>query len=160
MFIKAIVDEDFSNYKLPSMFIGTAYCNWKCCVENNLPISTCQNQPLAKETNIEVSADEIFSRYTSNPITSAIVFGGLEPFLQFGDIKNIIKHFRDNGVNDMFVIYTGYYPKEIENEIEQLKQFNNIIVKFGRFIPNQDKHYDNVLGVDLASDNQYSTQIS
>ena len=35
-------------------------------------------------------------------------------------------------------------------------QYDNIVVKFGRFRPNQDPHYDNVLGVKLASNNQYA----
>ena len=160
MLIKGIIDEDFVNYKSPSMFIGAIKCDWKCCTESNLPITVCQNQPLAKEPNIEVSADEIFSRYISNPITQAIVIGGLEPFLQFNEIKNLIKTFRENNCNDNIVIYTGYYPHELQKEIEELKQYKNIIVKFGRYSPNQEKHHDDVLGVYLASDNQYGEKIS
>jgi len=34
----------------------------------------------------------------------------------------------------------------------------NIIVKFGRYRPNQEKHYDKILGVFLASDNQYAKE--
>jgi hypothetical protein len=37
-----------------------------------------------------------------------------------------------------------------------LKGYGNIVVKFGRFIPNQEKHYDSVLGVELSSFNQYA----
>ena len=33
-----------------------------------------------------------------------------------------------------------------------------IIVKFGRFRPNQEPHYDEVLGVNLISDNQYAKE--
>ena len=44
--------------------------------------------------------------------------------------------------------------------INNLKQFPNIIIKFGRFIPNQQSHYDEVLGINLASDNQYAKKIS
>ena len=160
MLIKGVIDEDFVNYKMSSMFIGAIKCDWKCCTESNLPITVCQNQPLAKEPNIEVSADEIFSRYISNPITQAIVIGGLEPFLQFNEIKNLIKTFRENNCNDNIVIYTGYYPHELQKEIEELKQYKNIIVKFGRYSPNQEKHYDDVLGVYLVSDNQYGEKIS
>ena len=38
--------------------------------------------------------------------------------------------------------------------------FRNIIVKFGRFIPDQESHYDEVLGVNLASNNQYAKKLS
>lgn len=41
-----------------------------------------------------------------------------------------------------------------------LSEYKNIVVKFGRYIPGQEKHYDEVLGVYLASDNQYAEKIS
>ena len=160
MQVKTIIDEDFTNYKNPSMFIATCYCNWKCCVEQGLDKSICQNSEIAQQKNIEVSADEIFSRYISNSITNALVVGGLEPFLQFEEIYELIKYFRDNNCNDDIVIYTGYYDYEIQNEINILKQYPNIIIKFGRFKPNQKSHYDDVLGVNLISDNQYGEKIS
>ena len=95
MKIKGIVDEDFVNFKRASMFIGLGTCNWKCCIENNMSISICQNSELAKQKDIDVSVDKIFYRYITNPITSAIVIGGLEPFTQKKDIVNLIKHFRN-----------------------------------------------------------------
>ena len=76
------------------------------------------------------------------------------------DLYNLISCVRNKGCNDDIVIYTGFCKNEIFNKIEQLKQFKNIIVKFGRFIPNQKSHYDSVLGVNLASDNQYAERIS
>ena len=160
MLVKTIIDEDFTNYKIPSMLIATCYCNWKCCVEQGLDKSICQNSEIAQQKNIEISADEIFSRYNSNLITSSVVIGGLEPFLQFDEIYELIKFFRNNNCNDYIVIYTGYYDYEISNQINMLKQFPNIIIKYGRFIPNQNPHYDDVLGIKLASDNQYAERIS
>ena len=51
--------------------------------------------------------------------------------LQFKEMFDVIKYFRDQGCNDMFVIYTGYYPYEITEELNKLSQnFNNIIIKF------------------------------
>jgi hypothetical protein len=160
MLIKTITDEDFVNYCKPSMFIGMCYCNWKCCVENNLPVTTCQNEPLAQQPNIEVPIDFIFNRYIKNPITSAIVIAGLEPFLQFEEVYQLIEYFRNHNCNDDIVIYTGYYPNEIQDNITKLGQHENIIVKFGRFIPNDESKYDDVLGINLASKNQYAERIS
>lgn len=160
MKIKNIVDEDFVNYKVSSMFIGLGTCNWKCCIEANIPVTVCQNSDLAKQKDIDIPIDKIFNRYISNPISEAIVIGGLEPMMQFEDVYNLIEYFRSKGLNDTFVVYTGYYPNEIQDKIEKLKSFKNIICKFGRYIPNQEKHFDEVLGVTLVSDNQYGEVIS
>lgn len=160
MRLKALVDEDFVNYKKPSMFLGTMTCNWKCCVEQGLDNSICQNSRLATSKMIEVPTDEIFRRYTSNPITEAIVIGGLEPFMQFNELIEFVSTFRSNQCFDDIVIYTGYYPDEISQEIKVLKKYKNIIVKFGRYVPNHEKHFDEVLGVCLASNNQFAEKVS
>ena len=160
MRVKAIMDESFQDYKLPSMMIATCKCNWKCCVEQSLDKSICQNSSIAQQRNIEVSADEIFSRYASNPITKAIVIGGLEPFLQFEEVYQLIKYFRDNGCKDDFVIYTGYYICEIQDDVNRLKEFGNIILKTGRYIDSLASRYDEVLGITLASTNQSGIKIS
>ena len=160
MIIKQLLDEDFVNYKKPSMFIATSICDWKCCTEQNLDKSVCQNSELAKAPVINYSPERIYKRYITNPITSAVVIGGLEPFMQFSEMYELIETFRKNGCNDDIVIYTGYYPNEKENEISLLREFPNIIIKYGRYIPNSKEHFDNVLGISLVSDNQYAERIS
>ena len=62
--------------------------------------------------------------------------------------------------DDMVVIYSGYNKNEITAFEEVLKQYKNIIVKYGRYVPGERKHKDPVLGVKLASWNQYAEQIS
>lgn len=156
MLIKNIVEEDFVNYKLPSMFIATCFCDWKCCREQNLDISVCQNSDIAKQPNLNMSDREIFERYISNPITKAIVIGGLEPFKQYDDMYNLIELFRSNDCYDTFVIYTGYELDEepIKSKLYNLQSLKNIILKTGRYIPNHKPHFDEILGINLASDNQ------
>lgn len=160
MQVKNIIELDYSNYKKASMFIATCKCDWKCCTEQKMNKSICQNSALSMQENIEIPIDEIFNRYSSNPLTKAIVIGGLEPFLQFEEIYNLIKYFRENNCEDDFVIYTGYYLYEIEDYVKKLKQFNNIILKVGRYVPTLTKRYDELLGVDLISNNQYGIKIS
>lgn len=159
MLVKDLIEEDFTNYKLPSMLIATCQCDWKCPRELGLPVSLCQNSPIANQKNIEVSAEDLFSRYSSNPLTQALIFAGLEPMLQVSEIIAVISYFRDQNCNDPVIIYTGYYPDEIDDQLAQLRTHSNIIVKFGRFIPNEQSHYDEVLGVNLVSNNQYAEQI-
>ena len=49
-----------------------------------------------------------------------------------------------------------HYFEEVPEWIQQLATYGNVIVKFGRYVPNQKHIFDEVLGVELASDNQYA----
>lgn len=157
MIIKTIDDENFNHYKKPSMVIGFPKCTFKCDKEYGQQV--CQNGTLANSKNIEISIEEIVGRYQNNNLTSAIICAGLEPLDSFNDLLKLITSFR-KVIDDDIVVFTGYKKDEIVNEISLLRQFKNIIVKFGRFIPNQTSHYDEILGVDLASDNQFAERIS
>lgn len=159
MLIKGIVDEDFVNYKVPSMFINTNTCTFKCDRECGAPV--CQNSELANRESIDVDIDRIIKRYLDNDITKAIVFGGLEPFDQLVDIYNFIFKLRyDYWCGDTVVIYTGYNEDELAGKIAMLTSIKNIIIKFGRYKPGDSPHFDSILGVNLASNNQYAKQIS
>lgn len=161
MIIKTLVEEDFINFKLPCMYIGTAYCNGKCCKEAGIPLSVCHNDAWRKAATIDIGNRDMIERYISNNITHAICFAGLEPLEQFDDVLNIVSLLRDEyHCHDTVVIYTGFNKNEILSQIYSLKQFDNIIIKFGRYIPNHTRHYDETLGVYLASDNQYAEKIS
>lgn len=157
--VKDIVDEDFVNYKVPSMTIMFPYCDFKCEVNGS---NFCHNSALAKEKNIKVGIKDLYRRYINNPITKAIVCQGLEPFDSWTELNGLLFHFRiHESCFDPIVIYTGYNKEEISDKIDFIqKMYTNIIIKFGRFIPNNKKHYDDVLGVYLASDNQYGEQIN
>lgn len=157
MKVKGIVFEDFLNYKKPSLFIIFPYCNFKC--DKDCGLKVCQNSSLAKEKEIEYSIDKIVNNYIENDITKAIVCGGLEPMDSFDDLKELVGALRIK-TNDDIVIYTGYREEEIEDKANDLKQFDNIIIKFGRYIPNDKEYYNDILGINLASRNQYAKKIS
>lgn len=159
MIIKQLVDEDFVNYKKPAMFIGFPSCTFKC--EKECGVRCCQNSALAQSSNIDIPIGVLVDRYLNNPITSAIVCGGLEPFDSWNELYEFIFYVRSQGCLCDVVIYTGYNENEIPDEyLRKLSELHHIIIKFGRFIPNQDAHYDNVLGVTLASPNQYAKVVS
>nr|DAQ21404.1 MAG TPA: anaerobic ribonucleoside-triphosphate reductase activating protein [Caudoviricetes sp.] len=153
MKIKGLISEDLVNYKKPSMTIIFPYCTFKCGE------GYCQNSELAKAPIIEMNVNNLVDRYINNPITEAIVMQGLEPFDSWNDLKLFIHELREY-CNDDIVIYTGYDKNEIIEKINELSKYTNIIVKFGRYIPNQEKHFDDLLGVYLASNNQYAEKIS
>ena len=154
MKIKGLISEDFVNYKKPAMTIMFPHCNgFKCGAEY------CQNSPLSKAEDIEMDISNIVIRYLNNPITESVVMQGLEPFDSWNDLIEFVKQLRES-TDDDIVIYTGYYKEEITDRIALLSKYKNIIIKYGRYIPNQEKHYDEVLGVYLASSNQYAERIS
>lgn len=168
MKIKYLVEEDFVNYKKPSLFIGFPTCSFKCGEMN------CQNSSLARAEDIEISKESICERYIKNEITEAFVFGGLEPFDSFMDLISLIDCIRNKyNIKDDIVIYTGYTKDELEkgqfgkdSEVSRtnykylIDTYKNIIIKFGRYYPNQTAHFDKVLGVNLISNNQYAEKIS
>ncbi len=159
MQLKGITDEDFVNYKYPSMYICTNVCDFKCDRENGA--NCCQNSSLSNQASVCVADELIVERYIGNPITKAVVIAGLEPFDQHDEVLAFIKKLRvDYHCDDAIIIYTGYYKNEILSQISELQQFKNIIIKYGRYIPNHKRHFDEVLGVYLASDNQYAEYIS
>jgi hypothetical protein len=157
MLIKGIIDEDFINYKKPCMVIEFPYCSFKCDKECGKQV--CQNGALANSPNINIERMDLINRYLKNDITQSVVMQGLEPFDSWDDLISFIFLFRCYSDDDI-VIYTGYNLSELEEKVELLSYFDNIIIKFGRYIPNKQSHYDNVLGVNLASDNQYAVKIS
>ena len=153
MRLKGLIDYDLSNYRVPSMFLIFPKCDFKCDRECGKPI--CQNSALAREPIIEIETIEIVKRYLNNPLTHAVVCGGLEPFDTWEELRYFVAMFRYYS-DDPIVIYTGYTEEEIQNYIYTLQEFDNIIIKYGRFIPDSPHIFDAVLGVELASNNQYA----
>ena len=168
MKVKGIEEVDFVNYKKASMYIAFNTCSFKCGEMN------CQNSSLAHAEDIEISKENICERYKNNKITEAFVFGGLEPFDSFMDLISLIDCIRNKyNIKDDIVIYTGYTKDELEkgqfgkdSEVSKtnykylIDTYKNIIIKFGRYYPNQTAHFDEILGVNLISDNQYAEKVS
>lgn len=159
MKVKGIIDYDCTNYKFPCLTIEFPYCDFKCDKLNGCQV--CQNSALTYEPDIEVSGEQIWHMYEENPLTKAFCFQGLEPFDSYMDLIELIKFIRiDKECNDPIVIYTGYGQGEDFIVEWALKKYSNIIVKWGRFLLGHKPHYDEVLGVNLASNNQYAEKIT
>ena len=127
MKVKGITDEDFVQYKKPSMFIGMPSCSFKCDKECGKPV--CQNSELAAAPIIDINPVELANRFYNNPITEAIVFGGLEPFDSFDEMWEFLRVIAglyvvcyDVQQAPDIVIYTGYYPSEIYEKLKTLTQ--------------------------------------
>lgn len=171
MKIKGLIDECFNDYKKPAMYIAFPTCSFKCDRLNECEV--CQNSDLIKEPDIDIPKETIIERYLNNPITEAIIFSGLEPFDSILDVISFIDCFRrDYNCMDDIVIYTGYTEEELikgafdggtPNTLSDFYKFicsrPNIIIKFGRYIMNDQSHYDEILGVNLASHNQYAKRV-
>lgn len=156
MKLKGIIDEDFVNYKNICTCFIMPYCSFKCDKECGRPV--CQNSQLANAEIIDISIDKLIDRYINNTISEAIVFQGLEPFDSYDELYAFIYKFTERCKDDI-VIYTGYNEDEIVEEVETLVDIiesNKLIIKYGRFIPDDESVYDEILGVKLASKNQYA----
>lgn len=154
-----LIQEDFTNYKKPSLFLGFPKCTGKCNILNGCIV--CQNEQLRNAEKIEVPIKEIIDMYINNPLTKAIVCGGLEPLDSPEELIDLVETFR-YFTDDDIVIYTGYTEAEVKTFLiyGQLLNYPNIIIKYGRFIKNQKPHYDEILGINLASNNQYARIIT
>lgn len=158
MKLKGIIDYDTVNYKEPTLTLLFNHCDFKCDKLNGCQV--CQNSALAQEPNIEVCGETIWKLYSENPLTKAFCFQGLEPFDSYMDLIELVQFIRiDKKCKDPIIIYTGYDKDEDMVTQRSLSHYSNIIVKWGRFIMGQQPHYDEVLGVNLASDNQYAEVI-
>ena len=115
MVIKGLVDEDFIQYKKPTMFITNTFCDLKC--EKECGIQCCGNNQLFKEPTIYITFDSIIQKYLNNPITKSITFGGLEQIDELEQLLGLIKGFRKYTQDDI-VIYTGYKEEEIAEQIK------------------------------------------
>lgn len=167
MNLRGIESENFENYKEPALFLAFPNCSFKCDREAGCQV--CQNSTLVSYPVQHYFIDSIVELYMTNPITRAVVCGGLEPFDSWDDLRAFISVFRYYSP-DPIIIYTGYTEEELslmEDITDNVKRtfldvlalYENIIVKFGRYIPNQESHYDEILGVNLASPNQYAKHI-
>ena len=155
--VKDVV-EVFQDYKKSALLFSCCFCDWKCCKEAGIPISVCQNQSICSQRTITLSFESVL-RMVNNSITDAIIFGGLEPFEQIDEVVRCIEYLRFNFVSKPVIIYTGFYPEEInENTLDRLS-LSHVILKCGRYIPNLPPVYDEVLGITLASNNQYGVQL-
>ena len=157
MKLLGIIENDFVNYKKVSMTLEFPYCSMKCNKEVGRDV--CQNSALLEDLIKEYEISSIFETYFKDGVSEAIVCQGLEPLDSFEELYEFITRFRAKS-NDDIVIYTGYNKDEVLGYLEELQKFNNIIIKFGRFIPDTEPIFDEVLQVNLASKNQYAEKIS
>lgn len=158
MKLKGIIDYDTINYKEPCLTLLFGVCDFKCDRVNGCQV--CQNSKLAAEPNIYVSEYTIWGLYKQNPLTKGFCCQGLEPFDSESSLLDFIDFIRAGmKCDDPIIIYTGYNKNEIQC-LDILNNYSNIIIKYGRYIMGQQPHYDKVLGVKLASDNQYAEKIT
>lgn len=151
----SLIDEDFVNYKKPSMVLGFPFCDFKCGKEN------CQNASLDGAQTIDISYEEVVDRFLESEVSEAIVLAGLEPMDSLVDVKNLVDELRRvRGNASDIVIYTGYTEEELRPKLQFIKREcgwgigENIYIKYGRYIPEEEPYFNELLGITLAGRNQ------
>jgi len=146
------IRETFIDYKKVGLYVSGTKCNLNC--------KMCFNDKLKHSPTIKINSLSFVENYIiNNKIIESVIFSGLNWFDTFEDLIRLIQCIRLYSNIDI-VIYTGYKENELLVEIEYLKKYNNIIVKFGEYIPNDNSIFDETLGVSLSSSNQYAKKIS
>lgn len=154
--LKGIIWEDMVNYKKISTTFMFPKCNFKCDKENGVQL--CQNWELAAAPSQRHDIDRLMELYKNMNLTESIVLQGLEPLDSLIDVYTVSAAMQRHNILDDLVIYTGYNKQELDPSIiPTLVSLvpGHLIIKWGRYLPDQSKHFDEVLGVYLASDNQY-----
>lgn len=150
MWIKDVF-ENFTDYNKISMYIFGTTCRLNC--------RNCFHDHTRSYANKEVNEEELADYILSNKLVKAVLFSGLNWLDQIDDLISFISIFRQKSNNDV-VIYTGYTEDESFEYIKRLKKFDNIIIKFGRYVPGTEQIFDSTLGITLNSNNQYAKKIS
>ena len=148
-----------NNKKITFNILAGISCTFKCCEANP---ELCHNYHLINETPIKRNIHKVIELYKSQQLSQNITFqGGLEVLDNIKQLLWFIYFFRLDCKDDIF-IWTGYTKRECDTFIKlvHMMEWENIYIKFGRFIPNNTPHFDNVIGVNLISYNQYAERIS
>lgn len=158
--LKGIIWEDLVNYKKMGMTLMFPRCSFKCDRENGVRL--CQNWELAAAPSQWHDINDIMKLYTNSYLTEAIILQGLEPLDSLIDVYTVAAALKNWHLKDPLIIYTGYNKSEIHPRIPitiASEIPGDLIIKWGRYLPNQSPHYDPVLGVNLSSNNQYGELI-
>ena len=162
----------FADYYIESLNATESYKIAYNCSYNTARTNGAR---LLANANIKEYIDEVMSAKDESRIASqdeilqilTDIARGVteEEVVQFSQLGEELRTTRKPTIKDRMgmssIDYATLFKKEeILNHINWLQQFENIIIKFGRYIPNQGKHFDEILGIWLSSDNQYAEEIS
>ena len=161
MHLKQIIDESVGDYKETSMLLIAPECAWKCV--------GCHNTHLLKLITKNFPDEEILERFQKNPLSKAIVLGGLEPFDCMEEVRAFLQTLRESNIvnpKPTVIIYTGYDFPDIEQELirtgldEEMKKHDKVLLKYGGYLPGYNPTYNPLLGINLASPNQQVMEYS
>lgn len=158
MTLKGIIDTDYVQYYKPCMTLMFPKCSFKCDKESGRQI--CINNRLTQSPNIEINVYTIIERYLSNDMVDTLCCAGLEPFDSPAELNRLLSLLRFCECDDDVLIFTGYTEDEVNEQFKWIYAHKNIIIKFGRFLPETPAVFDDLLQKKLASRNQYAKRIT
>ena len=138
--------EVYNDYKEVGILLASPVCHNNC--------KNCQNSHLKNREPNTYCVEDLINEIKNNKFVKSVIFGGLDCFDSFDETLNFISKFREIS-NEDIVLYTGKTENMLIDKLNILKKYENIYVKFGEYLENSEKIFDEIGGIWLASSNQY-----
>jgi len=135
-------------------FVGALVCALDC----NIGCKGCFNQSLKEAPIFYKKADEIMDEIMSNPFNEGVILAGLEWSLQPTELLALVK---SATVRNMpVIVYTGHDINTFLRRVPLIKQFTEVLVKYGAYDESKLSLTHEAYGIKLASTNQHIDSIA
>jgi pyruvate-formate lyase-activating enzyme len=135
-------------------FVGALICAVSC----SIGCKDCFNESVKQEPNRCSYIPNILDEIQANPFNEGVILAGLEWSSQPKELIALVKEATKRHLP--IIIYTGYTSDQFIRRVPRIKEFPNVLIKYGSFNQNLRSFEHKEYGVNLASTNQHIQKIS
>ncbi|MCH4890037.1 radical SAM protein [Acidaminobacter sp. JC074] len=129
-------------------FVGALVCALDC----NIGCKGCFNQSLKEAPIFYKKADEVLDEIMSNPFNEGVILAGLEWSLQPSELMAMIKSCASKNIP--VIVYTGHKIETFLRRVPKIKNYPEVLIKYGAYDESKLSLTHEAYGVRLASTNQ------